>query len=212
MSIWDALDRISKEHAARGRIEFIIAGLGNPGIQYEKSRHNAGFMAVEALGKKFGFSVSSHKFKSKIGEAVISGKRVLVMKPETYMNNSGEAVAEAMKFYNIPLENVLVIFDDISLEPGHIRIRRKGSAGGHNGIKSIIALCGADAEDDTAFPRIKLGVGKKPHRDYDLADWVLGKFNEEQQSAFDSRLDDVCEAAALIIGGNIDEAMNRCNK
>ncbi|MCR5143195.1 MAG: aminoacyl-tRNA hydrolase [Ruminococcus sp.] len=212
MSIWDAFDRISKNRETRGKIEFIIAGLGNPGLQYENSRHNAGFMAVAALEKKFGFEVSKHKFRSLVGEAEIGGKRVLVMKPETYMNKSGEAISEAMRYYGIPLENLLVIFDDISLEPGHIRIRRKGSAGGHNGIKSIIALCGAEAEDDTAFPRIKLGVGKKPHPDYDLSDWVLGKFNEEQQKAFDSRLDDVCGAAELIVGGNTDEAMNRYNK
>lgn len=212
MSIWDAFDRISKSREERGSIEYIIAGLGNPGLQYENSRHNAGFMAVAALEKKYGFEVSKHKFKSKVGEANIGGKRVLVMKPETYMNKSGEAIAEAMRFYDIPLENLLVIFDDISLEPGHIRIRRKGSAGGHNGIKSIIALCGVDAEDETAFPRIKLGVGKKPHPDYDLADWVLGKFNEEQQKAFDSRLDDVCDAAELIVSGKTDEAMNRYNR
>ena len=212
MSIWDAFDRISKSRAEQGSIEFIIAGLGNPGLQYEHSRHNAGFMAVAALEKRFGFTLNRHKFKAKVGEATIGGKRVLVMEPETYMNNSGEAVSEAMRYYGIPLENVLVIFDDISLEPGHIRIRRKGSAGGHNGIKSIIALCGFDAEDETAFPRIKLGVGKKPHPDYDLADWVLGKFGEEQQKAFDSRLDDVCDAAELIIKGDIDGAMNRCNK
>jgi PTH1 family peptidyl-tRNA hydrolase len=129
------------------------------------------------------------------------------MKPETFMNNSGEAIAQAMNFYKIPLENVLVIFDDISLEPGHIRIRRKGSAGGHNGIKSIIALCGG--ED---FPRIKLGVGKKPRPDYDLADWVLGKFTPEQRQAFDSRLEDVCAAAELIAAGDISQAMNLYNK
>ncbi|MBR1723786.1 MAG: aminoacyl-tRNA hydrolase [Ruminococcus sp.] len=212
MSIWDAFDRISKGREQHGTIEYIIAGLGNPGLQYENSRHNAGFRAVAALEKKYGFTVSQHKFKAKVGEAVIGGRRVLVMEPQTYMNNSGEAVAEAMRFYKIPLENVLVIFDDISLEPGHIRIRRKGSAGGHNGIKSIIALCGTDAEDETAFPRIKLGVGKKPRPDYDLADWVLGKFDEEQQKAFDSRLEDVCAAVELIVKGEIDEAMNRCNK
>ncbi|SDA15776.1 peptidyl-tRNA hydrolase, PTH1 family [Ruminococcus sp. YE71] len=208
MSIWDAFDRISKGREPQGgKIEFIIAGLGNPGIQYENSRHNAGFMAVAALEKKFGFEVKQHKFKAVIGEANIGGKRVLVMKPETYMNNSGEAIEQAMGFYKIPIENVLVIFDDISLEPGHIRVRRKGSAGGHNGLKSIIALCGGDG-----FPRIKLGVGAKPHPDYDLADWVLGKFDDDQQKAFDSRLDDACKAAEYIVGGSIDKAMNECNK
>lgn len=213
MSIWDAFDRISQKKEAAGKIDYIIAGLGNPGLQYEKTRHNAGFMAVEALERKFGFACSKHQFRAIVGEAQIGGRRVLVMKPETYMNNSGEAIAQAMRFYKIPLENLLVIFDDISLEPGHIRIRRKGSAGGHNGIKSIIALCGEEFGDDpTAFCRIKIGVGKKPRPDYDLADWVLGKFTEEQQAAFDSRLDDVCAAAELIAGGDIDAAMNSYNK
>lgn len=207
MSIWDAFNRISVGNAQTSKIEFIIAGLGNPGIQYERTRHNAGFMAIAAMEKKFGFEVKSHKFKSLVGEAVIGDKRVLVMKPETFMNNSGEAIEQARSFYKLPIENVLVIYDDISLEPGHIRIRRKGSAGGHNGIKSVIALCGSEE-----FPRIKLGVGKKPHPEYDLVDWVLGKFNEEQQKAFDSRLDDVCTAAEFIVKGEIDKAMNACNK
>lgn len=211
MSIWDAFDRIKKSRGdadeASGKIEHIIVGLGNPGIQYENSRHNAGFMAIEALEKRYGFETKLHKFKALVGQAQIGGSRVLVMKPETYMNNSGEAIAQAMSFYKIPLERVIVIFDDISLEPGHVRIRRKGSAGGHNGLKSIILLCGG--ED---FPRIKLGVGAKPHPDYDLADWVLGKFDEGQQKAFDSRLDDVCDAAELMIKGEIDKAMNLCNK
>ena len=207
MSIWDAFDRISRGREQQGKIEYIIAGLGNPGIQYENSRHNAGFMAIAALEEKYGFRADRHKFRALVGEVTLGGKRVLVMKPETYMNNSGQAIEEAAGFYKIPLENVLVIFDDISLEPGHIRIRRKGSAGGHNGIKSIIALCGG--ED---FPRIKIGVGAKPHPDYDLADWVLGKFGEEQQKAFDSRLPDVCAAAELIVKGEISEAMNRYNK
>ena len=207
MSIWDAFDRISKRNETAGKIEYIIAGLGNPGIQYENSRHNAGFMAVDKMCGKYGFAVQNHKFKSLVGEAVIGKKRCLVMKPETYMNNSGEALSQAMNFYKIPLENVIVIYDDISLEPGHIRIRRKGSAGGHNGIKSIIALCGG--ED---FPRIKLGVGKKPHPDYDLADWVLGKFTPEQQKDFDSTLDEVCAAAELMVGDDISQAMNLFNR
>jgi PTH1 family peptidyl-tRNA hydrolase len=207
MSIWDVFDRISAESRSGGKIEYIIVGLGNPGIQYENTRHNAGFMAVAALEVKYGFKVQTHKFKALVGEAQIGGKRCLVMKPETYMNNSGEAISQAMNFYKIPIENVLVIFDDISLEPGHIRLRRKGSAGGHNGLKSIIALCGGEN-----FPRIKLGVGSKPHPDYDLADWVLGKFTPQQQQDFDGRLDDVCEAASLIVSDKMSEAMNLYNK
>ncbi|MCD7741860.1 MAG: aminoacyl-tRNA hydrolase [Ruminococcus sp.] len=207
MSIWDAFDRISSGKKEMGRIEYIIAGLGNPGVQYEGSRHNAGFMAITRLEEKYGFEVKTHKFKSLVGEAVLSNKRCLVMKPETYMNNSGEAIEAARDFYKLPIENVIIVFDDISLEPGHVRIRRKGSSGGHNGLKSIIAYCGSDE-----FPRIKLGVGAKPHPEYDLADWVLGHFTDEQQKAFDSRLDDVCSALELMVDGQIADAMNRYNR
>lgn len=206
MSIWDIFNKLSAEKQQTGKIEYIITGLGNPGIQYENSRHNAGFMAVSALEKKYDFSVKTHKFKSLVGEAVIGGKRCLVMKPETYMNNSGEAVSLAMNFYKIPLENVLVMFDDISLEPSQMRIRRKGSAGGHNGLKSIIALC--DGED---FPRVKIGVGKKPHPDYNLADWVLGKFSEDDQKKINEVCEKACEAAELIVQGKISDAMNKFN-
>lgn len=206
MSIWDVFNKISAEKKQDGKIEYIIAGLGNPGIQYENSRHNAGFMAVSALEKKYGFSVKTHKFKALVGEARIGGKRCLVMKPETYMNNSGEAIVQAMNFYKIPIENVLVMFDDISLEPSQMRIRRKGSSGGHNGLKSIIALCGG--ED---FPRIKIGVGKKPLPDYNLADWVLGRFSDEDQKKIDQVCENACQAAELIVQGNISEAMNKFN-
>lgn len=206
MSIWDVFNKLSAEKRQTGKIEYIIVGLGNPGIQYENSRHNAGFMAVSALERKYNFSVKNHKFKSLIGETVIGGKRCLVMKPETYMNNSGEAVELAMNFYKIPLENVLVIFDDISLEPSQMRIRRKGSAGGHNGLKSIIALCGGEN-----FPRVKIGVGKKPHPDYNLADWVLGKFSDDDQKKIDSVCEKACEAAELIVQGKISDAMNKFN-
>ena len=207
MSIWDVFDKISAEKGGSQKPEFIIAGLGNPGIQYERTRHNAGFMAIAAMEEKYGFAVQNHKYKALVTTAQIGGKSCLIMKPETFMNNSGEAIEQARAFYKIPLENVLVIYDDISLEPGHLRIRRRGSAGGHHGIKSIIALCGG--ED---FPRIKIGVGKKPRPDYDLADWVLGKFTEEQSKLFMSRMDDVCSAAELIVSGKTDEAMNKYNK
>ncbi|MBQ8108450.1 MAG: aminoacyl-tRNA hydrolase [Ruminococcus sp.] len=207
MSIWDVFNRISSENGSKGtKPEYIIVGLGNPGIQYELTRHNAGFMAVAALEKRYGFTVSSHKFKALVGNAVIGGKNCLVMKPETFMNLSGDAVELAMDFYKIPLENVIVIFDDISLDVGQMRIRRKGSAGGHNGIKSIIAQC--DGED---FPRIKIGVGKKPRPDYDLADWVLSKFTEEDNKALKQVFENVCEAIPLMVEDKIAEAMNRFN-
>ncbi|MBR6044273.1 MAG: aminoacyl-tRNA hydrolase [Ruminococcus sp.] len=207
MSIWDIFERISSKNEPQGgKPEFIIVGLGNPGIDYERTRHNAGFMAMSVIEEKTGAAVNSFKFKSKTAVTQIGGVQCLLMKPETYMNLSGEAVSQAMAFYKIPLENVLVIFDDVSLDVGAMRIRRKGSAGGHNGIKSIIECCGG--ED---FPRIKIGVGKKPHPDYDMKDWVLGKFTDEDRKTLEGVLANVLPAAELVVQGKISEAMNRYN-
>ena len=207
MSIWDVFDRISKkEEPQGGKPEFIIAGLGNPGIDYERTRHNAGFMAMSAIEEKLGVSVNTYKFKAKTAVASVGGKQCLLMKPETFMNLSGEAIAQAMSFYKIPIENVLVIFDDISLDVGVMRIRRKGSAGGHNGLKSIIECCGS--ED---FPRIKIGIGKKPHPDYDLKDWVLGRFTDEEREKLSGVFANVLPAAELIVQGRTGEAMNKFN-
>ena len=207
MSIWDVFDRISKkEEPQGGKPEFIIAGLGNPGIDYERTRHNAGFMAMSAIEEKLGVSVNTYKFKAKTAVASVGGKQCLLMKPETFMNLSGEAIAQAMSFYKIPIENVLVIFDDISLDVGVMRIRRKGSAGGHNGLKSIIECCGS--ED---FPRIKIGIGKKPHPDYDLKDWVLGRFTDEEREKLSGVFANVLPAAELIVQGKTGEAMNKFN-
>ena len=153
-----------------GSVEYIVVGLGNAGTKYEGTRHNAGFIALDHLSQQLGVKIDRIKFKSLVTTCTISDKKVLLMKPSTYMNNSGLAVTEAMNFYKIPPENVIVIFDDISLETGKMRIRRKGSDGGHNGIKNIIYLSGSDQ-----FPRIKLGVGHKPEK-WDLADWVLSHF------------------------------------
>ena len=207
MDIFEKLKQLSAQRGETGgKPEFIIVGLGNPGIQYENSRHNAGFIAVEALEKKLGFACDRHKFKAKVANVTVGGKSCLVMKPETYMNLSGDAVMEAMDFYKIPIENIIVIFDDISLEPGQMRIRRKGSAGGHNGIKSIIAQC-----DGENFPRIKLGVGKKPNPAYDLAKWVLSKFDDENRAKIDEAAAKACEALELMVNGKIDEAMSKFN-
>ncbi|MCR5020373.1 aminoacyl-tRNA hydrolase [Ruminococcus sp.] len=207
MDIFEKLKQLSAQRGETGtKPEYIIVGLGNPGIQYESTRHNAGFITIEALEKKLGFSCDRHKFKAKVGNTVIGDKSCLVMKPETFMNLSGDAVSEAMDFYKIPLENVIVIFDDISLDVGHMRIRRKGSAGGHNGIKSIIAQCGG--ED---FPRIKLGVGKKPNPAYDLAKWVLSKFGDEDMEKLGNAVEKACDALELMVQGKIDEAMNKYN-
>lgn len=208
MDIFEKLKKLSLEHSEPvGKPEFIVVGLGNPGVTYENTRHNAGFMAISALEKKYNFNVTTHKFKALTARAVIGGKNCLVMKPETYMNLSGDAVMEAMNFFKIPLNNIIVIFDDISLDVGHMRIRRKGSAGGHNGIKSIIAQCGG--ED---FPRIKIGVGKKPSPDYDLADWVLSKFNDDELKTLSDVDGRVCEAVELMVQGRISDAMNSFNR
>lgn len=208
MSIFDIFDRINKNKAPEptGPVEYIIAGLGNPGAQYENTRHNAGFMTVDTLAAKHGFEIKRLKFKSLTADVTIAGKRCLVMKPSTFMNNSGEAIVEAMNFYKIPIENVVICYDDISLDPGKIRIRRKGSDGGHNGIKSIICLTGSQD-----FPRIKVGVGQKPSKDYALADWVLGTFSSEDIPKLREAADRACTAAELILNGGIDKAMNLYN-
>ncbi len=207
MSIWDIFKKLENgENSSKGKIEYIIAGLGNFGLEYRETRHNAGFMCIDKLAEKKGFEVSQARFKSKTGEAMLSGRRCLIIKPVTYMNNSGEAVVQAMNFYKIPIENVIVVYDDILLEPGKLRIRRKGSDGGHNGIKSIIDLTGS--ED---FPRIKIGVGKKPDPRYNLADWVLSKFSEEDKKALEPAFEKAAEALELIVSENIDKAMNLYN-
>ena len=208
MSIFDIFDKISKENpeTAAGTPEFIICGLGNPGSEYERTRHNAGFMTVDALAKKYGFEIKKLKFKSLTAVASINGVSCLVMKPSTFMNNSGEAVVEAMNFYKIPIENVIVCYDDISLEPSKLRIRRKGSDGGHNGIKSIIYLSGKDT-----FPRIKLGVGAKPNKDYDLAAWVLSRFTDDEMKLMNEGTDKAVQCIELMVNGKIDEAMNKFN-
>lgn len=205
MDIFEKLKALSAKKE-QGKPEFIIAGLGNPGVEYEKTRHNTGFMAVDALAQRFGFTVNTHKFGALVGDCVIAQKRCLVMKPLTYMNKSGEAIADAMDFYDIPIENIIVIFDDISLDVGSMRLRRKGSSGGHNGIKSIIHNCGS--ED---FPRIKIGVGMKPHPDYDLAKWVLSRYTDDELKTLGEVFDHSCRAAELILQGRMNEAMNSFN-
>lgn len=189
-----------------GKIEYIIVGLGNPDKKYENTRHNAGFMAINQIADENHTEVKRIKYKALVGEAVIAGKRCLLMKPTTYMNNSGQAVVEAMSFYKIPIERVIVIYDDISLDPSKIRIRRKGSDGGHNGIKSIIYLTGQDT-----FPRIKIGVGKKPHPEYNLADWVLSQFKKEEIPLIREACEKASKTAIYIIEGKIEQAMNIYN-
>ena len=188
-------------------VSFIIAGLGNPGAQYAKTRHNVGFVAIDYIAEKLGVRIDRAKFHALVTEAKIGNVRVLLMKPETFMNNSGVAIGEAAAFYKIAPDHVIVLHDEISFEPGIIRIRRKGSAGGHNGLKSIIAHL---ASED--FPRVKIGVGKKPSPDYDLADWVLGKMPKDASDAVDARNEDILGAVRFITEGKIDEAMQRYSK
>lgn len=206
-NIFDLFKKIEQSSATSAPVSFIIVGLGNIGKQYETTRHNAGFIAVDYIAEKFGAKIDRVKFHSTVGEVNIAGARVLLMKPSTLMNNSGVAVGEAATFYKIPPERVLVLHDEISFDPGIIRIRRKGSAGGHNGLKSIIARLPGEN-----FPRIKIGVGKKPNPEYDLADWVLGKFPESDMKTLRSRLDDIATAAEMIVGEKIDEAMAKYSK
>ncbi len=189
--------------APTGPVEAIVAGLGNPGREYENTRHNAGFLVLDQIAGSCGVRLDRLKYKSLCADAVLGGRRVLLMKPQTFMNLSGQAVTEAMRFYKLPAEKVIVIFDDISLEPGKLRIRRKGSDGGHNGIKNIIYLSGKDT-----FPRIKMGVGKKPRPDYNLADWVLSKFSEEDMKALQPALEHAADAAKKIVSGDMNGAMN----
>lgn len=189
-----------------GAISWLIVGLGNPGKQYENTRHNAGFLALDEIAREYNADVKKLKFKAVVGDCRIGGARCLLMKPDTFMNNSGEAVVAAMQFYKIPIERVLVLFDDISLPSGKLRIRRKGSDGGHNGIKSIIYLTGSDG-----FPRVKIGVGAKPHPDYDLADWVLSSFKKEDLPQMKDALGKCPDAVRLIIEGKTDEAMGKYN-
>lgn len=189
-----------------GPFDYMIVGLGNPGKKYEFTKHNAGFLCVDLLAQQLGVKIDRLKFKSLMGDVRINSKRCLLLKPQTFMNLSGEAVREAAQFYNLPPERIIVIFDDISLEPGRLRIRRKGSDGGHNGIKSIIYQLQSDA-----FPRIKLGIGAKPNPDFDLSDWVLEPFTNEALKALRTAADNACEAVGLMVDGKIDEAMSRYN-
>ena len=189
-----------------GGVEWLVVGLGNPGDKYENTRHNVGFMTADVLAERKGVPVQRLKFKALTTTLTLGGAQVLLMKPVTYMNLSGEAVGEAARFYKIPPERVLVISDDVSLPAGKLRIRRSGSAGGHNGLKNIIAHLGTDA-----FPRIKVGVGGKPHPDYDMADWVLGKLSGEDKKAVDAAVERAADAVERYIQDGPDKAMSLFN-
>ncbi len=189
-----------------GSVEYLVVGLGNPDRKYENTRHNTGWLALDYIAEKLDCKVNKIKYKSLIGTCEIGGAKVMLMKPTTYMNNSGQAVVEAMNFYKIPAENVIVIFDDISLDVGKMRIRSKGSDGGQKGMRSIINLSGSQA-----FPRIKIGIGAKPNPDWDLADWVLSKFTDKEMKDLEKMFENAHKAVELIIDGKMDRAMNLFN-
>ena len=187
-------------------VSWLVVGLGNPGGQYENTRHNAGFAVIDALADRGNFPVQRLKFHALTNTATVGGQGVLVMKPVTYMNLSGQAVGEAARFYKIPPDHVLVISDDVDLPLGKLRIRKGGSAGGHNGLKSIIQHLGTDQ-----FPRLKVGVGGKPHPDYDMADWVLGKLQGEDKKIMDDAAVRAAQAVECLLSQGIDRAMNQFN-
>ena len=189
-----------------GGATWLVVGLGNPGDKYENTRHNVGFMVADELAERQKVPVQRLKFKALTNLVTISGEKVLLMKPVTYMNLSGEAVGQAAAFYKVPADHVLVISDDTALPVGRLRIRKGGSAGGHNGLKSIIQNLGTDQ-----FPRLRLGVGEKPHPDYDLADWVLGKFAGEDKKAMEAAVQRAADAVECLIQDGPDKAMNRFN-
>ena len=189
-----------------GGAEWLLVGLGNPGTQYENTRHNVGFLVADELAERQNAPIQRLKFKALTNLLTISGEKVLVMKPVTYMNLSGEAVRQAVDFYKIPPERVLVVSDDTALAVGRLRIRKGGSAGGHNGLKNIIQHLGTDQ-----FPRVRVGVGEKPHPDYDMADWVLGKFQGEDKKAIDGAGKRAADAVECLLKEGPDRAMNRFN-
>lgn len=188
-------------------IDFLIVGLGNPGREYENTRHNAGFMVVDEIARKLDVKIDRLKFKSLYTIADYKDKKIMLLKPQTFMNLSGEAVVEALQFYKLDIKNTVVICDDINFDVGKLRIRAKGSDGGQNGLKNIIYLSGHND-----FARVRVGIGKKPHPDYDLAKWVLSNFKNDEAEPLNTAIKNASSAALMIVDGEIDNAMNRFNK
>ena len=189
-----------------GGVDWLVVGLGNPGDQYEHTRHNVGFAVADELAERCRVPLQRLKFRALTNTVTLGGQKVLLMKPVTYMNLSGEAVREAAAFYKVPPEHILVLSDEVALPPGKLRVRKGGSAGGHNGLKNIIAHLGSDQ-----FPRIRLGVGQKPHPDYDMADWVLGKPQGEDKTAVEAAVVRAADAVECLLAKGPEEAMNRFN-
>ena len=207
-NIFDIFKKIEKESAqvSTAPITHIIVGLGNTGKEYENTRHNVGFCAIDYVAQKCGANINKFKFESLVGEGMIAGKRVLLMKPQTLMNASGKAVAPAASFYKIPTENIIVLSDDINLDVGRMRVRKNGSDGGQKGLRSIINMLSSDA-----FPRIRIGVGKKPHPDYDLAAWVLGNFSDSDKKAISELFPTLYTGIEKMLAGQTDAAIQLCN-
>ena len=185
---------------------WLIVGLGNPGKEYERTRHNCGFRAVDLLAEKLGCKIDRAKFQGIYGQTTYKGKKIMLLKPLTYMNLSGRSVLQLSAYFSVPPQRIIVMFDDISLDPGRLRVRADGSAGGHNGIKSIIQELGSQA-----FPRVKIGVGAKPHPDFELADWVLSAFSAQEEKALAVALANAADAALTIIDHSVPEAANKFN-
>ncbi len=202
MDIFDLFSSIESKKTATGPVSWLIVGLGNVGQAYEKTRHNAGFLAIDRIAQDAGVRIDRVRFHALTAEATIASQRVLLMKPTTLMNLSGVAVGEAAAFYKIPPAHILILHDEISFDPGKVRLRRKGSAGGHNGLKSIIEHLGS-----SDFPRVKIGVGSKPSPSYDLADWVLSRMSATELTAMEPVLAAAPDIAALIVSGRMDDAM-----
>ena len=191
---------------SRGGVSWIVVFLGNPGPKYRDTRHNAGFMAADGREKELGVSINKLRCKALTAQATVGGEKVLLLKPQTYMNLSGESVSPAAAFYKVPPEHIIVVSDEVSLPIGKLRIRKSGSAGGHNGLKNIITMLGTDA-----FPRIRMGVGAPPHADYDMADWVLSSFKNQDADDMRSLAVRVCDAVECYIAEGPDRAMNKFN-
>ena len=209
-NIFDLFKQISSDSGSSGNdrkpVEYMVVGLGNPGKQYENNRHNAGFMAIDHIAERVGAKIDRVKFSALIGDTTIAGKRVILMKPQTFMNSSGEAVAAAARFYKIAPEKIIVISDDISLDVGRVRVRRKGSHGGQNGLRSIeTCLVSQD------YQRIKVGIGAKPHPDYDLADWVLSDFSAKDMQAMKECHPKIYDGLCKMLLGDTEAAMQICN-
>ncbi len=206
MSIFDFFKKTENTQTPTGPVAFLVVGLGNPGKEYLYTRHNTGFLTLDYIAERLSVTVNRAKFNALTADAVIGGNRVLLIKPQTYMNESGVAVRQAADFYKIPTEHIIVISDDISLPVGMMRVRRSGSDGGQKGLRSIIAHLGSDK-----FPRLRIGVGEKPHPDYPLADWVLSEFTKEEQKVLFDEFGTAMSGIEKMIAGDFDSAMMICN-